>query len=79
MKAKEIVSILALGILLAATYYQWYWVWGVFFLYWSIRSIQTKTAFLLFNVYQKESPVLYWTLNIFWLLYAFYLLSDLVL
>lgn len=63
----NIPTVLALVILLAAAVVDWYWVWGLFFLYWAIAGIVTGQAFVVRIVNRDENPVLFWFISISWL------------
>lgn len=76
----KLPTVLALVVLLTAAVVDWYWVWGLFFLYWAIAGIVTGQAFVVQIVYRNESPVLFWFVSISWLvLSAASILFDLVI
>lgn len=66
----KLPTVVALAVLLVATWIDWQWVWGVFFLYWAVLGIVTGQAFLLHTVDQDESPVLFWLISVTWLVLA---------
>ena len=66
----KLPTVVALTVLLAATLIGWYWVWGIFFLYWAVSGIVTGHAFVVQTVYRDQSPVLFWLISITWLVLA---------
>lgn len=63
-------TVVALAVLLAATAMDWIWVWGVFFLYWSVHGIATGQAFVVQMVQRDENPRLFWFISISWVVLA---------
>ena len=66
----KLPTVIALLALLGATAVGWYWVWGLFFLYWAIAAIVMGQAFVVQTVYRDENPVLFWFISISWLILA---------
>lgn len=66
----KLPTVAALAVLLAATALGWYWVWGVFFLYWAIAGIVTRQTFVVQTVQRDENPALFWCICITWLALA---------
>lgn len=66
----KLPTVVALAVLLVATWMDWQWVWGVFFLYWAVLGIVTRQAFVVRNVDQDESPLLFWLISVTWLVLA---------
>ena len=56
--------------LLVATVLNWYWMWGMFFLYWAIAGIVLREAFVVQPVTRHEHPVLFWIISGAWLVLA---------
>ncbi len=76
----KLPTILALAVLLGATVMGWYWVWGLFFLYWAIAGIVARQAFVVQIVYRDENPVLFWFISISWIILSIAaILFDLVI
>ena len=74
----KVASVVALAGLLWATWFDWNWIWGVFFLYWSVYGIVHRQAFVVSIVYRDENPILFWIISIAWLvLSAISILYDL--
>ena len=63
-------TVVALVVLLGATYLDWYWVWGLFFIYWTITAVVTRRTFVVQTVRRDENPVLFWLICLFWLALA---------
>ena len=71
-------TVAALAVLLAATYLDWHWVWGLFFIYWTITAIVTRQTFIVQTVRRDENPILFWVVCVAWLaLAALVILYDL--
>ena len=69
-------TVAVMAVLLAATALDWYWVWGLFFLYWAVAGIALRQAFVVQVVLRDEHPVLFWFITITWLLLAVLTLYD---
>ena len=63
-------TVVALGLLLAATVAGWYWIWGVFFLYWAVYGILTGQAFVVQAILRDEHPLLFWFVSVTWVVLA---------
>lgn len=72
----KLPTVVALAILLAATFIGWYWVWGILFLYWAVLGIVTGNAFVLQTVQRGESPLLFWLISVAWLVLAVLAILD---
>ena len=70
MSQSKLPTVVALAALLIATWMDWQWVWGVFFLYWAVLGIMTGQAFVVRTVDQDESPLLFWLISATWLVVA---------
>ncbi len=66
----KLPTVVALAVLLYSTLVGWYWVWGIFFLYWAVSGIVMGHAFVVQTVSRDESPVLFWLISIAWLVLA---------
>ncbi|MCY4564712.1 MAG: hypothetical protein OXE40_09555 [Gammaproteobacteria bacterium] len=60
------LSAMVLLALAAATYLDWYWPWGLLFLYWVIVSLRAREAFLIERVTRIRNPLLYWAITGMW-------------
>ena len=63
-------TVVALIVLLGATALGWNWIWGIFFLVWSVQGIASGQAFVLQTVYRDENPVLFRVISLSWLALA---------
>ena len=59
-----------LVVLLAATYFDWYWVWGMLYLYWGVMSPVDGQVYLVQTVRREENPYLFWSFTAMWLILA---------
>ena len=66
-------SILGLFLLFLSLMTNWLWIWNIFFAFWIILSLQSKTTYLLEPISSKENPFLYWIITILWILLFFYI------
>lgn len=66
----KLPTVATVAALLVATAMSWYWVWGVFFLYWAIAGIVMRQTFVVQIVRREESPALFWFISIMWLALA---------
>ncbi len=58
---------LAIPILLIATYLEWYWVWGVLFVYWAVPAVLSGEVFLVEPIMRSDHPILFWIITAMWL------------
>ena len=63
-------TVVVLVALLVATAVGWYWVWGVFFLYWGIHGIVTGQTFVVQTVSRGENPNVFWFVSVSWIVLA---------
>lgn len=66
----KVPTVIGLVVLLVATFFDWYWVWGLLFLYWSVVSIGAGQVFLVQTVRRDENPYLFWSVSALWLVLA---------
>ena len=79
MSTQNTLNWIALLVLATATYLQHYWVWGAFFIFWSIRSVFEGRAFLVSDVDRLKSPILFWVFCAFWAAFGlWYFLGDIL-
>lgn len=55
----------------------WQWAWGILFLIWVIPDLHNRVTYFIEPVQRDESPVLYWTIVITWIVLSFLSLSTL--
>ena len=56
----------ALVLALVSTYYEWYWPWGLLFIYWAIPSLASGEAFFVERIRRAAHPVYFWLINVMW-------------
>lgn len=70
-------TFIALIVIYVSLYYQWYWVWGVVFILWTIQSIKTEETYLVEVITRQEHPVIFWLILVTWLVVsAFMIIWD---
>ncbi len=52
--------------LMASTAFGYQFLWGLLFLYWTIPNFYSGHAFLLSDVTRDEDPILFWAVQIAW-------------
>ncbi len=78
MKNVKWLTVAALGGLSAATMRQWYWVWGLLFVYWGVIGIRSGSAFLIEDISRAEHPALFWLISAMWTSFGvYYVYADL--
>ena len=70
MKQIRLYNYLAFGALMITTALGYWSLWGLLFLYWSAQSYFTGSAFLLSDIARAEDPVLYWLIQIAWIVFG---------
>jgi hypothetical protein len=69
-------SIIALGVIGAGLWFEWYWIWGALLVAWAITDLRNQRTYLLDDIPRSESPVLYWIVVLMWLLLGLWALST---
>ena len=73
------LSWLVLLALIVATVREWYWLWGLLFLFWSVQGLRSGHAFLVEDIGREEHPALYWVITAMWAGFGlWYVYADLV-
>lgn len=62
------VNVVALAVLLVATWMNWIWIWGILFIYWAVPAFVTGEAHLVGSVSRDEQPVVFWLVTALWIL-----------
>ncbi|MXY35355.1 MAG: hypothetical protein F4052_07270 [Dehalococcoidia bacterium] len=57
----------ALAFVIAAVIFNFQWMWGLLFLFWSAPSLVTGVTFLVEPIYRDENPWLFWAIVTLWL------------
>ena len=60
------LTVTVLVALLTATLLDWYWPWGLLFLYWVVVGLRQREAFLIERIAKERNPILYWCINGLW-------------
>ncbi len=75
----KLPTALALPILMAATYFEHYYVWGMLFTYWALIAIRSGEAYLVEPIFRRENPILFWLISLMWLGFGMlYIVYDLM-
>lgn len=73
------LSVTALAVLVITTMLEWYWVWGLLFVYWAAAAVAVGETYLVETVHRSNSPILFWSINAMWAVFGiWYLIDDLV-
>lgn len=72
-------TVLALIIIYIAVIFNWYWIWGILFIYWAIIGITSETAYLIEPISKKENRTFFWLIILSWFLIGLYFLSGLLI
>ena len=60
------LTIVAIPVLVIATFMSWYWIWGCLFLYWAVPALRSGEAFLVEPIQRLQNPVLFWIITAMW-------------
>lgn len=66
----KLPTVVSLVILVVATCFEWYWVWGVLYLFWAVQSMGAGEAFLVQTVRRDGNPVMFWSVSAMWFILA---------
>ena len=64
------INYLAFAALMGATVMGWQSLWGLLFLYWTIRSFYSGRTVLLSDITRNEDSVLFWLIQIAWVVFG---------
>ena len=79
VREKKLLTVLVFAALVIATLREWYWLWGLLFLFWSIQGFRSGHAFLIEDISREDHPLLYWLISAMWAGFGlWYLYADLV-
>ena len=59
-------TVVAIPVLLLATYMDWHWVWGCLFLYWALPGLKSGEAYLVEPIQRLRNPILFWMITVMW-------------
>ena len=66
MNNSRIQNYVVFAVLMVATAMGYQSLWGLLFLYWTIPNFVTGHAFLLSDVTRDKDPILFWLIQIAW-------------
>ena len=69
------LNYIAFAVLMIATVLGYQSLWGLLFLFWTVQSYRTGYAFLLSEVTRDEDPVLYWLIQVAWVVFGILLIT----
>ncbi|MDA7966496.1 hypothetical protein [Ruegeria sp.] len=79
MRQARSLNYIAFAALMISTALGFQSLWGLLFLYWSVQSYHTGHAFLLSEVTRAQDPVLYWLIQLAWIVFGVLLvMADLL-
>lgn len=67
MKQDRLLNYITFAILMVATAMGFQSLWGLLFLYWTIPNFYSGHAFLLSDVTRDQDPILFWLIQIAWI------------
>ena len=74
---KRILNYLVFVLLMTSTALGYQFLWGVLFLFWTIPNFYSGHALLLSDVTRNDDPILFWAIQIAWVvLGALLIVSD---
>ncbi len=56
----------SIAVLAIASYREWYWVWGLLFVYWASISARSGQAFVVETIERSGNPALFWLIVTMW-------------
>ncbi len=68
-------TLLALVLIYMAVLFEWNWVWGVLFLFWTVPALYSGRTHLVEEVDRKTNPALFWLIIGTWLTLSLYLIA----
>ena len=68
-------TLVAMAVLLVVTFAEWYWVWGLLFLIWSLSAFVMRQVFVIQTIRQDEHPFIFWLISITWVVLAVLVVS----
>lgn len=74
------LNYVAFVVLMVSTVLGLQFLWGLLFLFWSVQAVKTSHAFLLSTVTRFEDPLLFWLIQVAWVVFGVWMIvADLVL
>lgn len=65
----------ALGVVAVAAALDWWWVWGVWMLYYAVTGLRSGEAFLVEPIAREASPVPFWIITGMWAAFGFWVVA----
>lgn len=72
----RVLNYTAFVVLMASTALGYQFLWGLLFLYWTIPSFASGHAFLLSDVMRDEDQMLFWAVQIAWIVLGVLLVAS---
>lgn len=74
MKRLQIANYIVFALLMISILLGYQFLWGLLFLYWTVIGISSGQAFLLTDVFRATEPVLFWCIQVAWIVLGLFLL-----
>ena len=75
MTQARTLNYIAFAALMIATAFGYQSLWGLLFLYWTIPNFYSGHAFLLSDVTREDDPILFWLIQIAWVVLGLMLVA----
>jgi len=75
MKQARLLNYIAFAALMISTAFGFQSLWGLLFLYWTIPNFYSGHAFLLSEVTRDDDPILFWLIQIAWVVLGLVLIA----
>ena len=59
-------TVIAIPVLVLASWFEFWSVWGLLFIYWAVHGIRMGDAFLVESIRRESHPILFWLINVAW-------------
>lgn len=77
MNRRRLINYAAFVALMVSTGLGFGSLWGLLFLFWTILSVYSRRALLVFDVSRDDDPVLFWVIQVAWVVLGIVMiLSD---
>lgn len=68
MTNARLINYAAFPVLVVAALLDFYWIWGLLFLWWLVPAVKSGQAHFVFEVDRGEDPILFWAVAALWAL-----------
>ncbi len=75
MTLNRSINYLAFALLMISIAFGIQSLWGALFVYWAVWSIRANHAFLLSDVRRDEDPVLFWLIQLAWVVFGLWMIA----